>query len=112
LLASGSEVHIALDAAAILSEKGVSARVVSMPCWELFEAQSQSYRDSVLPPSVTSRVAIEAGATQGWSRYTGNEGTVIGLDHFGASAPIQDLYHQFGLTAEKVADAALQHCKS
>jgi transketolase len=76
-----------------------------MPSWELFEAQPESYRHSVLPSEVTARVAIEAGATQGWNRYTGDKGTVIGLDHFGASAPIQELYTRFGLTAERVAEA-------
>jgi len=104
LLASGSEVHIALAAAADLTEAGIDARVVSVPSWELFEAQPESYRQSVLPPDITARVAIEAGSTQGWSRYTGDRGAVIGLDHFGASAPIQELYTRFGLTAERVVE--------
>jgi transketolase len=104
LLASGSEVHIALTAAADLAGAGIDARVVSMPSWELFEAQPESYRQSVLPPEITARVAIEAGSTQGWSRYTGDRGTVIGLDHFGASAPIQELYTRFGLTAERIVE--------
>jgi transketolase len=78
-----------------------------MPCWELFEAQSEAYRRSVLPPAVTVRVAIEAGATQGWSRYVGDKGTVIGLDHFGASAPAKELYTRFGLTAANVEAAIL-----
>jgi transketolase len=104
LLASGSEVHIALTAAANLAETGIDARVVSMPSWELFEAQPESYRESVLPPDITARVAIEAGSPQGWSRYTGDRGTVIGLDHFGASAPIQELYTRFGLTAERIVE--------
>jgi transketolase len=104
LLASGSEVHIALTAAANLAEAGIDVRVVSMPSWELFEAQPESYRQSILPSDITARVAIEAGATQGWSRYTGDRGAVIGLDHFGASAPIQELYTHFGLTAERIVE--------
>jgi transketolase len=104
LLASGSEVHIALTAAANLAEAGIDVRVVSMPSWELFEAQPESYRQSILPSDITARVAIEAGATQGWSRYTGDRGAVIGLDHFGASAPIQELYTRFGLTAERIVE--------
>jgi transketolase len=104
LLASGSEVHIALTAAANLAEAGIDVRVVSMPSWELFEAQPESYRQSILPSDITARVAIEAGATQGWSQYTGDRGAVIGLDHFGASAPIQELYTRFGLTAERIVE--------
>jgi transketolase len=110
LLASGSEVHIALEAADLLAEQGKAVRVVSMPSWELFEDQPESYRLSVLPPAVTARVAIEAGATLGWSRYTGDKGIVIGLDHFGASAPIKDLYSHFGLTAAKVVEAVTSLC--
>jgi transketolase len=104
LLASGSEVHIALTAAADLAGTGIDARVVSMPSWELFEAQPKSYRQNVLPPDITARVAIEAGSPQGWGRYTGDRGRVIGLDHFGASAPIQELYTRFGLTAERIVE--------
>jgi len=107
LLATGSEVHVALEAAEVLAAKGKSVRVVSMPCVELFNAQSAEYKDSVLPPSVTARVAVEAGATQGWYRWVGNSGRVIGLDHFGASAPYKELYKHFGITAEKVTEAAL-----
>jgi transketolase len=107
LLASGSEVPIIMEAAAALKKQGLGIRVVSMPCWELFEAQSEAYRRSVLPPAVTVRVAIEAGATQGWSRYVGDKGTVIGLDHFGASAPAKELYTRFGLTAANVEAAIL-----
>ncbi len=105
IIANGSEVHIALEAAQILADQGIGARVVSMPSWELFEKQPEAYRESVLPSAVTARVAIEAGATLGWNRYTGSKGKVIGLDHFGASAPIKELYKQFGLTAEKVVEA-------
>ena len=105
LIATGSEVHIALEAAALLAAQGHRARVVSLPSWELFDAQPAAYRDEVLPPSLTTRVAIEAAATFGWSRYLGPRGTVLGLDHFGASAPAEELYKEFGLTAERMADA-------
>ena len=105
LLATGSEVHIALEAARLLTGEGLKARVVSLPSWELFEAQPAGYREEVLPPGTTVRVAIEAAATFGWSRYVGPLGTVLGLDHFGASAPAEDLYREFGLTAERMADA-------
>jgi transketolase len=105
LLATGSEVHIALDAAKLLAAEGHRARVVSLPSWELFDAEPAGYRDEVLPPAITTRVAIEAAATFGWSQYVGGAGTVLGLDHFGASAPAEDLYREFGLTAERMADA-------
>jgi transketolase len=107
LLASGSEVSIAIEAAEKLEEKDTSVRVVSMPSWELFERQSQEYRHQVLPPDIKVRVAIEAGITQGWHRYVGDNGRVIGIDHFGASAPYQTLYEKFELTSEKVVDTAL-----
>jgi transketolase len=80
--------------------------VVSLPSWELFEAQSQDYRDSVLPPSVTARVSIEAGVTLGWERYVGSQGIAIGLNRFGASAPYETIYRELGLTPEAVAVAA------
>ena len=105
VLASGSEVMLALEAAETLAQDGVAARVVSVPSWELFDAQSQDYKDSVLPENVMSRVAIEAGATQGWHKYVGMNGKVIGLDHFGASAPIKDLFTNFGITADAVVQA-------
>ncbi len=108
LLASGSEVSLALEATRLLAERNIAARVVSMPCWELFEQQDQVYRESVLPPGLTARVAIEAGLTFGWERYTGSRGVAIGIDHFGASAPYQDLYKQFGLTAEQIVKVAMQ----
>ena len=104
LISTGSEIHIALDAAAQLATQGIRARVVSLPSWELFEAQPASYRDEVLPPRLTVRVAIEAAATFGWSRYVGDRGTVLGLDHFGASAPAEELYREFGLTAERMVE--------
>ena len=107
LIGAGSEVHLAIAAQALLREKGVRARVVSMPCRELFDAQPADYRDSVLPLSVRTRVAVEAGATLGWGKYVGLDGAVVGLDRFGASAPYQALYRELGLTAEKVAEAVL-----
>ncbi len=105
VIGTGSEVAIALAGAQLAAGKGASVRVVSMPSWELFEEQPQAYRDAVLPPDVSARVSIEAGATLGWERYIGRGGTAIGIDHFGASAPIADLLREFGFTAEHVADA-------
>jgi transketolase len=106
LLATGSELAIALGAADLLAERGVAARVVSMPCWELFAAQDQAYRDSVLPPGLTARVAVEAGRTLGWERYVGDHGAVVGVERFGFSAPFQQIYKHFGLTPEHVAEVA------
>jgi transketolase len=108
LIASGSEVHLALEARDLLTSKGVAVRVVSMPSWELFDAQSDSYREVVLPPQVTARLAIEAGVTQGWAKYVGPAGDVVGLERFGASAPYEVLMEQFGFTADAVAERALQ----
>jgi len=107
LIGSGSEVHIALEAQGLLAAKGVAARVVSMPSWELFDAQSQAYRDAVLPPAVTARVSIEAAVTMGWGKYVGSAGVAIGLDHFGASAPFETLYREFGITADAMVAAAM-----
>ena len=106
LMGSGSEVQHALQAARNLEEEGIQAQVVSMPSWELFEAQSETYRRKVLPPSVEARVSIEAGVTQGWERYVGPEGTAIGVDRFGASAPGERVMEEYGLTAERVAEEA------
>ena len=106
IIATGSEVHIAMDAAQQLSQHGTAVRVVSLPSWELFEAQPQSYRDSVLPPTIAARVSIEAGSPMGWERYVGLQGRIIGLDHFGASASGPTLYEKFGLTAEHVIEEA------
>ncbi len=106
LLATGSEVHIAYAAYQTLTAQGVKARVVSLPCWELFEAQDQAYRDSVLPPSVTARVSIEAGVTLGWERWIGSAGVAIGVNKFGASAPYKKIYEEYGLTPQAVVDAA------
>ena len=106
LIATGSEVSLALDAAKILADRGTTARVVSMPCWEYFSAQDRAYRDSVIPPSVRARVSIEAGATLGWERWIGDLGVAVGIDHFGASAPAPALAEAFGFTPARVADVA------
>ena len=105
ILATGSEVEIALAARELLASDGIHARVVSMPCWELFDEQSADYKESVIPANITNRTSIEAGVTMGWQKYIGLSGVAVGLDHFGGSAPYQTLYKEFGLTAEAVADA-------
>lgn len=105
LLATGSEVALALRAWQGLAAEGIKARLVSLPCWELFAAQPEAYRREVLPPHLTARVAMEAGVTLGWERYIGLDGVAIGLDHFGASAPYEELYANFGLTAEAAIQA-------
>lgn len=107
LIATGSEVALALAARDLLAERGVFVRVVSMPCWEAFRAQSADYRESVLPPSIAARVSVEAGVTLGWEAWIGPTGTAIGVDRYGASAPAAVLMEQYGLTAERVAAAAL-----
>ncbi len=107
LIASGSEVHLAVKAAEELAGQGVKARVVSMPSWELFEEQDQSYKDSVLPPEARLRLAVEAGSPLGWHRYVGTDGEVIGIERFGASAPYKTLFEKFGFTPENVAQRAL-----
>ncbi len=106
LIASGSEVHLALDAQKLLAEQEIAVRVVSMPSWELFERQPQAYRDSVLPPDVRARVAVEAGVTTGWQKWVGTDGIVIGVDRFGASAPYKVIFEQFGLTPAHIVEAA------
>jgi transketolase len=103
IIATGSEVSIALEAAKQLWQAGVAARVVSMPSWDLFSGQPQEYRDSVLPPGIRHRVSVEAGTTLGWERFVGLDGRAIGIDVFGKSAPGPELYRRFGLTAERVA---------
>ena len=105
LLATGSEVCIALGAAEKLAVEGIKAQVVSMPCWELFEKQSKEYRDSVLPPSVKARAGVEAGVEQGWSKWLGEKGIFIGMSSFGASAPAKVCFEKFGITADKVVEA-------
>jgi transketolase len=106
LLATGSEVHLALAARTELASDGISARVVSMPCWELFDRQPREYRDVVLPANVTARVAIEQASTFGWDRYVGEHGAVVGMHTFGASAPLRELQTKFGFTAANVAQVA------
>lgn len=108
LLASGSEVEQAMGAKALLKEQGVDVRVVSMPCMELFDEQDAAYRESVLPAAVRARVAVEAGATMPWYKYVGLDGAVIGLDHYGASAPAKLLFEQFGFTAQHVCEETLR----
>jgi transketolase len=108
LIGTGSEVSLAIDAKKILDGKGVRTRVVSMPCWRLFDEQPQSYRDEVLPPAIGARMSIEAAATLGWSKYVGDRGFAFGIDTFGRSAPAADIAKAFGFTAENVADLALQ----
>jgi transketolase len=108
LIASGSEVLLALKAQEQLKTKGIHSRVVSMPSWELFEQQPQDYRNRVLPSEIKARVAIEAGSPMGWHQYVGDQGLVIGLSHFGASAPDNILFNQFGLTADRVVEKSLE----
>lgn len=106
LISSGAEVHVCLEAAEELRKRGRDVRVVSMPSMELFEAQPESYRKEVLPPSVTARVAVEAGASLSWYKYVGLEGTIVGVDRFGASAPAKVIFEKLGFTAENVVKAA------
>ena len=106
LIGTGSEVSIAIDAAAKLAEEGINARVVSMPSWEVFDAQSPAYRERVLPSAVRARVAVEAASPLGWTKYTGDAGGFVGIDHFGASAPGTELYAHFNITADAVVAAA------
>ena len=106
LIASGSEVVLALEAHESLLAEGIRSRVVSMPSWEIFEHQTQEYRDSVLPPSVKARVAIEQASTFGWAQYVGDAGRVIGMKTFGASAPLKELQRKFGFEPERVVSVA------
>jgi transketolase len=108
LIATGSEVHLALEAQEILRGQGVQARVVSMPSWKRFEAQPESYRNEVLPPEAASRLAIEAATGLGWERYVGSQGAVMSIERFGASAPYRDLQDAFGFSAQAVAERALE----
>jgi transketolase len=102
IIASGSEVEIALEARNELNEKKMDVRVVSMPSWELFREQSHDYQESVLPSDMTRRIAIEAGSSIGWQEWVGESGIILGIDHFGASAPYQIIYKEFGLTVENI----------
>jgi transketolase len=106
LIATGSEVSLALEAREKLEAEGVPARVVSMPCWELFEEQSQEYRNGVLPPSVTARLAVEAGVREGWDRYVGPGGDVVCLDRFGGSAPGEVALKELGFNVDNVLKRA------
>ena len=107
IIATGSEVHVALAARELLAQRDVAARVVNMPSWELFERQPRDYRHAVLPPAITARLAVEAGVAQGWHRYVGPAGDVVSIERFGASAPYKVLWEKFGFTAENVTARAL-----
>jgi transketolase len=106
LIATGSEVHLALSAHEDLTADGVRARVVSLPSWYLFDNEDEGYRESVLPSSVTARVAVEQGSTLGWDRYVGSQGKIVAMHTFGASAPLAELQGKFGFTPEGVVEAA------
>jgi len=107
LIGSGSEVHVAVDAAKQLDEQGVHGRVVSLPCWELFEEQGRAYRDEVLPPDVKARLSVEAGVALGWKQWVGDEGDSISIEHFGASAPGETVLEKFGYSVDNVVARAL-----
>jgi transketolase len=104
LIGTGSELQLAVAAADALGEEGIPTRVVSLPCWERFDAQEQAYRDEVLPPAVRKRVSVEVGVSLGWERWVGDEGAIIGLDHYGASAPAGTIFEKLGFTAERVTE--------
>ena len=106
LMATGSEVHIANDAAKLLEAEGTRVRLVSMPCLDRFAEQDQDYRDSVLPPTVRARVSVEAASPIGWHRWVGDLGDVVAMEGFGASAPAKVLYEHFGFTGEAIAERA------
>jgi transketolase len=108
LIATGSEVQLALGAHERLQEDGIASRVVSLPCWEIFEKQDQSYRDEVLPPAITARLAIEEGSPLGWERWTGSQGAIMGMTTFGQSAPFADVEAEFGFTVDNVVEVARQ----
>ena len=105
IIGTGSEVQTALDAARLLEGKGIATRVVSMPSWELFESQEQSYKEFVLPQWIPIRVSVEAGRTMGWERYVGSQGLSVGVDTFGASAPYGRIYQEYGITRERISEA-------
>jgi len=111
LMASGSEVELIYKAHAILAQKGVSARVVSMPCWEIFEEQSAEYKETILPRNVKARLAVEAAASFGWERYVGLDGDVIAMDGYGASAPAAELFAEYGFTVDNVVEKSLEILK-
>jgi transketolase len=107
LIASGSEVALVVAARQKMLEKKIQVRIVSMPSWELFDAQPREYRDTVLPPTVGARLAVEAGVSQGWHRYVGSRGDVLAVDRFGASAPGEVVMREYGFTADNVCVRAL-----
>ena len=111
LMGTGTELTLCVQTYEALKKEGIGARVVSMPCWELFEKQDAAYRDSVLPPGIKARVSVEQAATMGWERYTGATGEIIGMHSFGSSAPLKDLLKKFGFTPEKVLEAARNQIK-
>ncbi len=106
IIGTGSEVQLCVEAYEKLKTESIPARVVSMPSWELFERQDETYRNSVLPPHIASRVTVEAGAVIGWDRYSGPTGTIIGMHTFGGSAPGTCLMKKFGFTADRILQAA------
>jgi len=108
LVASGSEVALVVQAHETLTAQGIRSRVVSMPSWDIFEHQPQSYREDVLPPTVKARVAVEQGSVLGWDRYVGAAGRVIGMETFGSSAPLKELQYKFGFEPERVVAAAME----
>jgi transketolase len=111
LIGTGSEVSLCVAAYEQLKSEGMKARVVSMPSWELFDQQEQVYRDQVLPPAVTARVAVEQASTFGWAHYVGPTGAIVGMTTFGASAPLKVLQKEFGFTKERIVEAARQQLR-
>jgi len=112
LIASGSEVALAVEAHETLTARGVRSRVVSMPSWDIFEDQPQAYRDGVLPPEVTARIAIEEGSMLGWERYVGPAGRIVGMKTFGASAPLKELQRKFGFEPARIVELATELLRS
>ena len=108
LIASGSEVALVVQAHETLTAQGIRSRLVSMPSWDIFEHQPRSYREDVLPPAVKARIAVEQGSVLGWDRYVGAAGRIIGMETFGASAPLKELQHKFGFEPERVVAAAME----
>jgi len=106
LMASGSEVNLIVEAGKVLMKEGITVRLVSFPSWELFKAQPQAYRDLVLPPKLVKRVAVEAGVGMGWERWVGGQGIILSIEKYGASAPYQTIYQNYGLTVDAVLEAA------
>ena len=109
---TGSEVQVAVAARELLAADGIRARVVSMPCREWFDRQEESYRETVLPPTVKARVSVEAGVAQGWREVVGDHGRIVSIDHYGASADFARIYEEFGITGEAVANAARDSVRS